>query len=102
MQLQSISNSFPNTVSITQVRQDIDVLMDLLAKYPKVKVLKGSDVLFEAQRPDSPEDIAHKKKMAAQSIKMMAKNYVVKPGEKSLTEILINERSKRYKGNGEL
>lgn len=106
MNLQSISNSFPNTVSITQVRQDIDVLAKMLDKHGEVNVLKGQKIFFKAIDPEFESKKRAKIKKAVANIHKfraeMAKKYPRKPGEKSLTEILINERNKRYTGTGEL
>lgn len=102
MQLQPISSQFPNTISITAVRQDIDALTDLLKIYSSVKVLRGSNVLFEVKRPETEEEIKQQKLRAAMRIIQNAKNI---PGSKkgmSLTKLLILERDKMRSGSYEI
>jgi|SRR3989344_4081028 len=98
MQLQPISNSFPNTVSITQVRQDIDVLTKMLDKHGEVNVLKGQKVFFKAIDPDFEAKKQVRIRKAAAEIrafaKEMAKKYPRKSGEKTLSEWVIEERDR--------
>lgn len=106
MQLQPISDQIPNVISITQVRQDIDVLTKALAAFGKVRVLRGQKVLFDAIDPDFEEKRRDRIKRAVENIqesaKEMAKKYPRKPGEKSLSQILIEERDKMRSGTYEL
>ena len=94
MQTQHISDIYPNTISITQIRQDIDALTDLLEKYPEVKVLRGQYVLFHAVRPAAHTSKQQQIQEAAAFFKSIAKKYPVKKGEMSATTWLIRERDK--------
>lgn len=94
MQTQHISDIYPNAISITQVRQDIDALTDLLEKYPEVKVLRGQSILFNAVRPDVHTTKQEKVKEAVAFFKNVAKKYKAKKGELSATEWLIRERDR--------
>lgn len=94
MQTQHISDAIPNVISITQIRQDIDSLTDLLEKYPEVTVLKGQSVLFRAVRPDAETEKQAKRKAAAMFFQTIAKKYPVKKGELSATAWLIRERDR--------
>ncbi len=102
MQLQYISYQFPNVISITKIREDIDSLTSLLEKYGTVSVLRGQEVLFEAVRPETEEEKKQRKLRAGESIMSAAKAYKYKRGEKSLTKILIEERDKMNSGSYEL
>lgn len=94
MQTQHISDVIPNVISITQVRQDIDALTDLLERYPEVTVLKGQSVLFRAVRPDAETEKQAKRKAAAAFMDTIAKKYPLKKGELSATAWLIRERDR--------
>lgn len=100
MQLQSAANQSSNAISITAVRQDIDALTNLLKTFPVVNVLRGSNVLFEARRPETEEEKTQRKLRAMESIIQSATNR--KRGGKSLTQILIEERDKMRSGTYEL
>lgn len=100
MQLQPVFDQSANVISITAVRQDIDALTGLLKNYPVVKVLRGSNVLFEARRPETEEEIRQRKLRAMESIMRSATDR--KKGNKSLTQILIKERDKMRSGTYEL
>ena len=102
MQLQSISDEWPNVISITKVREDIDALTSLLAKYRTVSVLRGQEVLFEAVRPETEEEKKQRRLRAGQSIMQSTKTIPYKKGEKSLTRILIEERDKMRSGYYEI
>lgn len=98
MQTQHISNAIPNVISITQIRQDIDILQRMLNEHGEVTVLKGQKIFFKAVDPAFEEKRNAQKKKAAENIRKfaaeMAKKYPRKPGEKTLTQILIEERDK--------
>lgn len=102
MQLQSISDDWPNVISITKVREDIDALTSLLEKYRTVSVLRGQDVLFEAVRPETEDEKKQRRLRAGQSIMQSAKTFGPKRNEKSLTKILIEERDKMRSGTYEI
>lgn len=106
MQLQSISDQTPNVISITQVREDIDVLTRALNEFGKVRVLRGQKVLFDAVDPDFEKKRRDRIKRAAENIrkiaKEMAKKYPRKSEERSLSQILIEERDKMLSGTYEL
>lgn len=98
MQLQSISSQSPNVISITQVREDIDVLTKALDEFGRVRVLRGQKVLFDAIDPEFEEKRRGRIKKAVDDIrkfaKLMAKKYPRKPGEKSLSQFIIDERDR--------
>lgn len=94
MQLQSVSNQSPNVISITQVREDIDVLTKALDRFGKVRVLRGQKVLFDAIDPGFEEKRRERIKNAVASIKEFAQKNKPKPGEKQLSQWLIEERDK--------
>ncbi len=94
MQTQHISDALPNVISITQIRQDIDSLTNLLEKYPEVKVLRGQDFIFKVVRLDSPQEKKQKRKEAAAFFKSVAKKYKSRKGTLSATEWLIRERDR--------
>lgn len=104
MQTQHISDS--NSISITQVRKDIDTLVNLLNQYGEINVLKGRRIFFKAIDPDYEQKKRERIKKSVKSIKKfaseMAKKYPPKPGEKTLTEILIEQREKRRDPNYDL
>jgi len=102
MYTQPFTNYFPNTISISRVRQDIDALTGLLARYPKVSVLKGQDVLFDVVSPESEEEINQKKIRAAKFILETATINGKTKNKQTLTKILISERDKMRSGNYEL
>ena len=94
MQLQSISNQVPNVISITQVREDIDVLTKALNEFGKVRVLRGQKVLFDAVDPEFEEKRRKRIKKAVAGIKEFAQKNKPKPGEKPLSQWLIEERDR--------
>ena len=106
MQLQSISNQTPNVVSMTQIRNDVDVLARALNEFGKVRVLRGQKVWFDAVDPDFEARKREKIREAGENIKKIAKEmankYPRKAGEKSLTQILIKERDRMRSGRYEL
>lgn len=94
MQLQSLSDQFPNVVSITQVREDIDVLTKALKAFGKVRVLRGQKVLFDAVDPEFEEKRRERVKKAVVQMRSMAQKYKSKRGEMSGTEWIIRERDR--------
>ena len=94
MQTQHITDAIPNVISITQIRQDIDSLTDLLEKYPEVKVLRGQSILFHAVRPAAQFSKQQQRQEAAAFFKSVAEKYKAKKGEMSATEWLIRERDR--------
>lgn len=94
MQTQHISDIYPNVISITRVRKDIDSLMDLLEKYEEVKVLRGQEIAFTARRSRALRRKTEDIKKAVAFFTKMRKKYKSKPGEPTLTEILIRERDR--------
>ena len=102
MQLQSISSTYPNTISITRIREDADSLTNLLKKYKQVQVLRGQGVWFNAVRPDSPEEIKKQKLRAAFRIMENAKRIPATKNGRSLTKFLVAERDKMRSGKYEL
>ncbi len=94
MQTQHITDAIPNVISITQIRQDIDALTDLLEKYPEVKVLRGQSILFHAVRPVAQISKQEKRKEAVAFFKSIAKKYKTRKGEMSATAWLIRERDR--------
>ncbi len=106
MQLQSICDQPSNTISITQIRQDIDTLTQALNKFGKVRVLRGQKVLFDAVDPDFEAKRKARISQAAENIRRLAnettKKSPRKPGQKSLSEILTEERDKMRSGTYEL
>ena len=54
MQLQQFN---PNMISITQLRKDIDILEDILAKNDEAMVVRNQDILFWAISPKKYQDI---------------------------------------------
>lgn len=103
MQLQSISSQSPNVISITQVREDIDVLTKALKEFGRVRVLRGQKVLFDAIDPEFEEKRRTRIKKAAEDIRkfadLMAKKHPRKPGEKSLSQFVIDERDRMRNPN---
>lgn len=98
MQTQHISDIYPNIISITEIRKDIDSLMGLLKKYPEVKVLRGQNIVFKVVRanPITKSERKQRIKKAAAFFKNMRKKYKTKPGELSATEWLIRERDRMH------
>lgn len=94
MQLQSISSQSPNVISITQVREDIDVLTKALAEFGRVRVLRGQKILFDAIDPEFEEKRRESVKRAVAQMMTMAKKYKGKKGEISGTEWIIRERDR--------
>lgn len=94
MQLQSISDQIPNVISITQVREDIDVLTKALNEFGKVRVLRGQKVLFDAIDPEFEEKRRERIKKAVAKIREIARNHKTKPGEISGSEWIIRERDR--------
>lgn len=94
MQTQHISDIYPNVISITRVRKDIDALTRLLEKYPEVAVLRGHTVLFKAVRSHFSKSKKEKIKEAVAFFKTVAKKYKAKKGELSATGWLIRERDR--------
>jgi len=94
MQLQSISSQFPNVISITQVREDIDVLTKALNEFGRVRVLRGQKILFDAIDPEFEEKRRERIKRAVAQMRSMTKKYKSKKGEMSATEWLIKERDR--------
>lgn len=92
MQTQHISDIYPNVISITKIRKDIDALMDLLEKYSEVKVLRGQDVIFRAIRPETKADRRRKISEAIAFMDEIKKKYRRKKGELSASERVIRER----------
>lgn len=99
MQAQHISDLYPNMISITEFRRDIDVLLDLLQKYPEVRVLRGQKILFNITRPGNGQ--AKRDKIAAAAEYFQTASRQLKSANKvSAADWLIKERekmrSKRY------
>lgn len=94
MKLQSISNKVSNVVSITQVREDIDVLTKALNEFGKVRVLRGQKVLFDAIDPEFEEKRRERIKIAVAQMRSMAKKYKSKRDEISGSEWIIRERDR--------
>lgn len=94
MQLQSISDQFPNVISITQVREDIDVLTKALDEFGKVRVLRGQKVLFDAIDPEFETKRQAKIKAAVARIREFTKKHKTKSGEISGSEWIIRERDR--------
>ena len=94
MQTQHISDIYPNVISITKIRKDIDALMDLLDKYSEVKVLRGQDVVFRVIRPETKADRRSKISEAIAFMDEMKKKYKRKKGELSASQWVIRERDR--------
>ena len=94
MQLQAISRQVPNVISITQIRQDIDILTKALNEFGKVRVLRGQKVLFDAIDPEFEEKRRERVKKAVVQMRSMAQKYKSKKGEMSGTEWIIRERDR--------
>ncbi len=94
MQLQSISDQTPNVISITQVREDIDILTKALNEFGRVRVLRGQKVLFDAVDPSFEEKRRERIKKAVAQIRFVAQKYKNKKGSISATEWLIKERDR--------
>lgn len=94
MQLQSISDQIPNVISITQIREDIDILTRALNEFGKVRVLRGRKVLFDAVDPEFKSKRRERIKAAAVRIREFAKKYKSKKGEISGSEWIIKERDR--------
>lgn len=94
MQLQSLSSQSPNVVSITQIRQDIDILTKALNEFGRVRVLRGQKVLFDAIDPQFEEKRRERIKKAVAQMRLMAQKYKGRKGEMSATEWLIRERDR--------
>lgn len=92
MQTQNISD--PHSISITQVRKDIDILVNLLNKQGEVNILKGRKILFKAIDPNFEAKRQARIKKAVEGIREFAKRHKPKPGEKPLSQWLIEERDK--------
>ena len=81
MQLQHVGSD-PTVISITQLRQDIDVLEQLLEKYGRATVLKGTKVFFNAVDPDFEEKKAARVRKAVEGIRKIAKEMAEKAAYK--------------------
>lgn len=92
MQTQNISDS--HSISITQVRKDIDILMNLLDKQGEVNILKGRKILFKAVDPDFEAKRQTRIKRAVKNIRKFAKKHKPRPGEKPLSQWIIEERDR--------
>ena len=96
MHAQTISDNYPNTISITRVREDIDSLTSLLAKYRQVQVLRGQEVLFNAVRPDTKKERDQKIRAAGAIIDRIRSSS--KKTGKNLSDVVIDERDKILAG----
>jgi hypothetical protein len=94
MQTQHISDAYPNVISITRIRQDIDALTSLLEKYPEVNVLKGQKFIFKVVRMEDSQELMHKRKAAAAYMDTIAKKHPNKKGGMTATDWLIRERDR--------
>lgn len=94
MQLQSISSQYPNVFSITQIREDIDVLDKALNEFGRARILRGQKVFFDAVDPDYEGKKRAKIKNAVAGIRKFAQNQNRKSSEISATEWLIRERDR--------
>lgn len=94
MQSRSISDDYPNVISITRVREDIDALTKLLEKYRQVRVLRGQEILFNAVRPETEEEKQQKIRTAVATINQIRNSFKFKRGNKKLSDIVIKERDK--------
>lgn len=92
MQTQHISELYPNVISITQIRKDIDSLTKLLGKYSRIKVLRGQEVAFEVVRPETKEERLSRVRNAVDGIRKIATEMGRKRLKKSLTQLVIEER----------
>lgn len=99
MQKQYISDIYPDTISITQVRRDIGALLDKLAREEEVKVLRGQEVLFIASSPASKQAKISKKQKESLSRREKAAEYFfsLKKPTISLSKYIIKERDKMRK-----
>lgn len=95
MQPQYIPSPAGNSISITQVREDIDILAKMLDKHGEVNVLKGQKIFFKAIDPDFEAKKQARIKKAVAEIREFAKQHKPKPGEKPLSQWLIEERDRR-------
>lgn len=50
--MKQTNNFFENTISITDLREDIDVLTNCLAKYPYTVIFKNRSPFFIAANPE--------------------------------------------------
>lgn len=96
MQTQNISDEFPNVISITKIRKDIDALMDLLEKHPKVRVLRGQEVLFDVYRPETEEEKSRKIINAVTGIRQIRDSF--KKTKENFSDVVIQERDKILSG----
>lgn len=94
MSAQHISDIYPNVISITKIRKDIDALMDLLEKYPEVKVLRGQDVIFRAVRPENKADRKRKISEAIAFMDVIKNKYRRIKDKISASEWVIRERDR--------
>ena len=93
MRTQHISEIYPNVISITQIRQDIDSLIQLLEKFPEVKVLRGQRILFTAVRPEESTKVLNQIKTSMSFFDRVSSKYAHK-GTPSASEWVSNEREK--------
>lgn len=91
MQKQYISDIYPDTISITQVRRDIGALLEKLDKEAEVKVLRGQEVLFIASSPIAKSTKKSKKAAADYFLSLKKKH------KGNLSKLIIEEREKMRK-----
>lgn len=92
MQKQYISDIYPDTISITQVRRDIGALLEKLDKEEEVKVLRGQEVLFIATSSAGKSTKKSKREAAANYFLSLKKKH-----KGSLSKLIIEEREKMRK-----
>lgn len=71
MQLQQFN---PNTISITQLRRDIDVLENVLANNDEAVVVRNQDVLFVAVSPKKYQEIKNNYPGEKRDLAVVVKN----------------------------
>lgn len=96
MQKQYISDIYPDTISITQVRRDIGALLEKLDKEEEVKVLRGQEVLFIASSPADKQVKKSKKQKGSLTRREKAAEYFfsLKKPTISLSKYIIEERDR--------
>lgn len=97
MQTQYLSEVYPNIISISKVREDIHALLNLLEKYPEVKVLRGQRILFTAVRHQDTIQDKDRVQKAVAFFDRISKKYRSKKTKIPASEWVIADREKRRK-----
>lgn len=93
MKFQNISDTIPNVIPISRIREDIDSLLGLLERFKEVNVLRGQSILFKAVRVENPEEKQKEIREAVARIRQFREKYA-KKRRIAASEWLIRERDR--------